>query len=402
MALYRYKAYDRQGHSVEGEMPGESAQEVSVALNGQGFIPIRISALKSGFFSSQEIFQSKVKLTELNMFTKQLYTLQKAGLPLLSGLSALKDQTDNQYFKKIILAVIRDLENGSSLSEAMARHPKVFNPLYSGLVKVGEASGKLENVLSQLADIGEFEAQVKEKIRAATLYPIIALCSIIIAFTIVVTFVIPRFANLYGKFSSQLPLPTRVLLAINNTVRHEWYIVLAVIGFLIFLFRRWVATPSGHYYWDLFKIRVPIFGPLVFNLLMSRFSKILSELFSSGLPILQSLQLVSETVGNVVIEKAIMQIQKSVNEGKGMAAPMKNQGFFSPMVVQMVAVGEQTGKTEELLNFISNYYEEQANYMIKNLSTLIEPILIVILGGMVLVLALGVFLPMWNLTNVVR
>ena len=402
MPNYRYKAYDRQGRVMESEIEGDSASAVSKMLTDQSYIPVSISEMKKSASFFSEWFSPRVRLDELNIFTRQLWTLQRAGLPLQSSLVSLRDQVKSKAFKKVIIEVIKDLESGLSLSAAFARHPKIFQAFYVNMIKAGEASGKLDEILIHLAEMGQFEAQTKEKIQAATRYPMITFFSIIIAFVVVVTFVIPKFSVVFHQFSAKLPLPTQILLGINYVVRHQWPLLLVSIAGLVFLFRYSVGTVWGRYQWDKFKIKMPVIGPLMFNLIMSRFARILSELLASGLPILQSLQLVSETVDNAVVSKAVIQVQQSVNEGKGMSDPMRQSGLFLPMVVQMVAVGEQSGKTDELLRHVADYYGEQADYMIKNLTTLIEPILILFLGLMVLMLALGVFLPMWDLVSVVH
>jgi MSHA biogenesis protein MshG len=218
----------------------------------------------------------------------------------------------------------------------------------------------------------------------------------------VTTFVVPKFTGVFASRGKQMPGPTRVLLALNDLIRNQWgWVILGIIA-LILLFRWYTSKPYGRYQYDFLKLKVPVIGKLLFFLYMSRFSKILSELLKTGVPILQSLQLVSDTLNNKVIERGVMAIQKSVNEGKGMSSAMKNTGLFTPMVVQMVEVGEHSGRTDELLAYVAEYYEDQANMMIKNFSTLIEPILLFVIGGMVLLLALGVFMPVWDLVNVMR
>ena len=405
MPHYKYKAYDRQGRVIESEIDGESASAVSKSLNDNGYTPVSVSLAKTaGPLPSERggWFSPRVKLEDINIFTRQLWTLQRAGLPLQSSLIALREQVRSKAFRQVISQIIQDLEGGRSFSLALARHPKVFHPFYVNMVKAGEVSGKLDEILIHLAEMGQFELLTKEKIKSATRYPLITLLSIVVAFIIVVTFVIPKFSAVFGQAKATLPLPTRILLGVNYTVRHEWPILILVVVALVFLFRYLLSTSWGRYQWDRFTIKVPVIGPLVFNLVMSRFSRILSELLSSGLPILQSLQLVSETLDNAVIARAVVEVQKSVNEGKGMAEPMRQSRLFLPMVIQMVSVGEQSGKTDELLRHVADYYGDQADLMIKNLTTLIEPILILFLGGMVLILALGVFLPMWNMGSVLH
>ncbi len=385
---------------MNGVMEADSTRKVSEFLAKQGYITISISEVKMvsvNFLGN--FFKPKVRLQDRNIFTRQLYTLQRAGLPLISSLSSLRDQVSSAYFKKVLMQVIKEIEGGTTLSEAISRYPDVFDTLYVNMVRSGESSGKLDEILLNLAEMGEFDLKTRDHVKSATRYPLITIATLVIAFMVVITFVIPKFATTYAQMGSALPLPTRLLLWINNTIRHDWLKLIFIFGAIYYAFRYYTHTPVGRYQWDYFKIKVPVFGPLVTNLMMGRFTKILSELMTSGVPIIQSLQLVADTVDNTVIRKAIISIQQSVNEGKGMSEPMKRSGFFSPMVIQMISVGEQSGKSDELLRHVSNYYQEQADYMTKNLTTLIEPMLIFMIGGMVLVLALGVFLPMWSMAS---
>ncbi len=401
MPTYRYKVRNRAGFAVTGEMEGDDEHGVSRSLSAQGYIPISIEVADKTVSVVQNFFSKKISLGELTVFTRQLWTMQKAGMPLLMSLTTLREQIKSPALRDKIMHIIRDLESGASLSVALSRHPENFNGMYVNMVKAGEASGKLDEVLLHLADMLEFETQTRGRIKSAMMYPMITFGSLVIAFVAVVTLVMPKFVGIYGQYHVKLPLPTLFLLAINSMVRNHWFEML--VGFLaaIAIFRFTVGTPAGRYQWDLAKLHIPVFGPLFLNMTMSRFSKILAELLAAGVPVLQALQLVSETVGNTVIRKAVLEIQKSVNEGRGMAEPMRQSGFFSPITIQMIVVGEQSGKTEELLQYISGYYQEIAANMVKNLSTLLEPILIVVIGACVVVLALGVFLPMWNLMNVV-
>ena len=352
--------------------------------------------------SFRDMFKPRLKRQDLNIFTRQLWTLQKAGLPLLTGLSSLREQASNETFRKVVVQLIHELEAGSSFSTALANQSHIFEPVFVHMVRAGEASGKLDEIFYELSEMGEFEARTKDKIRSATIYPIITLCSLTVAFAVVTTFVVPKFTSVFSAHGKDMPLPTQVLLGINNLIRYHWMEAIAAIAVTIFLFRLYISRPGGRFQYDYFKLKVPVIGKLTFFLQMSRFSKILSELLKTGVPILQSLQLVSDTIKNSVITKGVIAVQHSVNEGKGMSIAMKQTRLFTPMVVQMVEVGEQSGRTDELLNYVAAYYEDQANLMIKNFSTLIEPILLFFLGGMVLLLALGVFLPVWDLASVVH
>ena len=399
---FSYRARDRRGKLVTGVMNGESEQAVAEALGKQGFFPMGITEFKEVKISFFDLLKPRIKKEDLNVFTRQLWTLQKAGLPLLSGLSSLREQASSDVFRKVIVELIAELESGTSLSSAMAKQPLVFSAVFIHMVKAGEASGKLDEIFFELSEMGEFESRTKEKIRSATIYPIITLFSLTVAFVVVTTFVVPKFTGVFSRAGRKLPMPTRILLCINDIIRHH---SLETVVFLILIFsafRMYVSKPKGRYQLDYLKIRVPVIGKLVFYLQMSRFGKILAELLKTGVPILQSLQLVSDTLGNTVIQRGLGVIQKSVNEGKGMSVAMKNTRLFTPMVVQMVEVGESSGRTDELLSYVADYYEDQANLMIKNFSTLIEPILLFVLGAMVLLLAMGVFMPVWDLVNVVK
>ena len=402
MRNFNYRVRDRKGKAITGVMQGESEQAVSESLGRQGYFPMSIVESRTLHFTALDFLKPRVKKEDLNIFTRQLWTMQKAGLPLLAGLSSLREQASTETFRKVIVQLIKDIEAGSSFSGALAQQPRVFDPVFIHMVRAGEASGKLDEIFFQLSETGQFEAATKEKIRSATIYPIITFFSLMTAFVIVVTFVVPKFTSVFAKAGRKLPLPTRILLTVNDVIRYHWLEAgLAVIA-CIFLFRFLISLPAGRFQWDRLKLKIPVIGKLVFFLQLSRFSRILAELLKTGVPILQSLQLVSDTLNNKVLEQGVTRIQESVNEGNGMSKAMKTTGLFTPMIVQMVEVGENSGRTDELLHYVSGYYEDQATTMIKNFSTLIEPILLAFLGAMVLLLALGVFMPVWDLVNVVK
>lgn len=373
------------------------------ALGKQGYYPMSVVESKPIPINKfTDLFKPRIKKEDLNIFTRQLWTMQKAGLPLLSGLNSLREQATSEPFRKVIMQVIKDVEKGDALSVALSQQPRVFEPVFVHMVRAGEASGKLDEIFYQLSEMGQFEASTKDKIKSATVYPVITFTSLSIAFLIVITFVVPKFTSVFAQAGRTLPMATRILLGINYIIRHQWLEAILITIGLVLLFRFLVSTSPGRYQWDRLKLKLPVIGRMVFLLQMSRFSRILAELLKTGVPILQSLQLVSDTLNNKVIEKGVMTIQKSVNEGKGMSTAMKNTGIFTPMIIQMVEVGENSGRTDELLEYVSGYYEDQANLLIKNFSTLIEPILLFVLGSMVLLLALGVFMPVWDLVNVVN
>lgn len=397
MPTYKYIVRDKHGNKSTGVIEGENKDKVAKNLEGMGFTPISIEETHKlagkGFL--KKIYFGKLKA--LSIFTRQFATLIKSGLPVLTSLGTLEKQTEKSFLKQTIREVAREVEAGNSLSSALEHHPDIFNELYTNTVKAGEASGTLDEVLDRLADLIEYEMDNRSKILGVVLYPIIATVFLFIGFLILVIFVLPQFVKIFESLKANLPLPTLILIKANVVIRNYWYVILGLFIFCVFGFSKFTKTAYGRKRWDKFKLKIPIIGSLVLKLTMSRFSRIVSILTKSGVPILTILEIASRTAGNVIISQAIDSIKASVNEGKGMAEPMRISGVFSPMVVQMVSVGEETGRIDELLYEVSVHYDREASYTIKNLAVIIEPILIVILAIGVLVMALGIFLPMWNL-----
>ena len=403
MATFRYKARDKHGSLFTGTIETTGPDAVAAQLDNLGYIPVLIEQEKEGPSLKKWIEElGKVHPQDLIIFTRQFATLVSAGLPFLATFDTLIEQTENKYLKRIITDVRNDIERGSSLSEAFAKHPKVFSQLYVSMIHAGETGGVLDEILNRLALIAEHEAQTRDRIKSATRYPKIVLFAILVAFIILVTFVIPKFAALYADFEAQLPLPTRILIGMNHLIQGYWYWILGG-GILLVLGIRWyVRTPAGRLQWDGLKIRLPIFGPIFLKTSLSRFSRVFGMLTSSGLPILQNLEIVSDTVGNVVIARVVDNIRDNARQGRGLVQPMRVSGIFPPVVIQMVAIGEETGKMEEMLMKISDYYDSDVDYSIRNLSTALEPLMLAVVGGVVLFLALAIFLPWWNLINVFR
>jgi len=403
MPKYQYKSRDKFGKEARGIMEADGEDAVAQKLIQMGFTPISITETKvSGLPLNSSGPGTRIKFSELNMFTRQLATLQKAGLPILLSLNALSEQAQNKTFKEVISRIIRDIESGSNLSGALEKYPKIFNSLYLNMVASGEASGRLDEVLERLATLSEHDETIRLRIKSATRYPIIVVVAMIIGFVVLTVLVVPRYAKIYEQYTKALPLPTQILLWINYAVTKLWWaLIITAIG-ARFLFKRYIGTKIGRFSWDSLKLKVPVFGPLILKLSISRFTRITGTLMRSGIPILKILDISSGSTGNEVVSKAVTNIRNNVMEGKGIAAPMKASGLFPPIVTQMVTVGEETGKLDELLIHVSDYYDEQVDYTINNLTSLIEPILIFFLGLGVLFMALGIFLPMWNLMSIFK
>ena len=318
------------------------------------------------------------------------------------GLESIIEEIDNPYFRRIIQEIANGIESGRSFSDGISRFPSVFSEIYISMIRSGEAAGMLDDVLGRLAILMEHEQEMKMRVQQAIRYPLLVLLVISIAFPVLVMFVIPKFGALFARFNTELPLPTRILLGTHFIISHYWmFIILAIIG-LVFIFKRAIKTKSGRYAWDRIRLKIPVFGDISLKVSLSRFSRMTALLTASGIPIINTLEIIRDSLGNMVISDSIDNIIHGIGEGKGIADPMKASGLFPGIVIQMVKVGEETGKINELLHKVSDYYDAQVDYTIRNITVLIEPVLIFMLGIMVLTMALGIFMPMWNLISVFR
>ncbi|MCM8778342.1 MAG: type II secretion system F family protein [Candidatus Omnitrophica bacterium] len=399
MLTFRYRARDKSGKMIEGNIQSESIELASEKLLASGLILLSLSLTekRKSLKSFLKIQPQKVKSSELVLFTRQLYTLLNAGVSLTSSLESLAQQTEGTYLERVIKSLIEDIRSGKSFSGALEKFSRVFNNLYCNLIKSGEATGKLDEVLNRLAMMGEYEEEMRARIRSALMYPVIVVCALIGTFILMVTFVLPRFAKMFSRFKTTLPLPTRILLGINYLVSHYGIFILGGMIILIFALIKFNQTPRGKEILDRLKLKLPIFGPLFLKIGLSRFCRTTAGLISSGIPIVKTLELVEQVTGNTIVSQAIKNIKTGITTGESMQAMMRQEKIFPPLVVQMVAIGEETGKTDELLNKVSDYFDYQINHTVKNLTTLIEPILISVLGAGVLFMSLAIFLPMWNL-----
>src|ERR1700693_6136446 len=405
MPVFEYRARDKQGELIVGSVEGIRREDFALQLDRLGFIPIKIreSGFNAASFLKIDIFNSgAIEPEELIVFTRQLHTLLTAGLSVSYSFQALIDQTTNPMFKRVIQQVLSAIEGGYSISEAMTKHSKIFDSLYISMIQAGEAGGILDKTLNRLALILEHNLETEERIRAATRYPKIVLISLLLAVIALLSLVIPQFVKLYSGFKVALPLPTRILIGMNHLFHAYWYLFLAAGAAGYWGFKTYISTEAGTGRWDNLKIKSPIFGPIFMKTALSRFARVFGNLISSGLPILETLERVSRVVGNVVLAKVIDSIRESVRKGKGLVEPMKFSGIFPPIVIQMTAIGEETGKLEEMLLKVSEYFDRDVDYAIKNLSASIEPVLLLGVGCMVLFLALAVFMPWWNLISVFK
>jgi type IV pilus assembly protein PilC len=397
---YAYKVRDRGGNLISGTLVADNEGLVLQRLREQGLTPLEVG--KQGRSLNIELTKKKVKLKELSVFSRQFATMVNSGLPILRALSILADQTNNAELAKTLSACRADIEQGSSLSAAMQKHPKVFNDLYVSMVKSGETGGSLDSVLLRLADMIENEVKLRGKIKSAMTYPIAVVALVTLIMSAMLLFVVPQFKSIYSQLGGSLPLPTRVLLAVSDMFKKFWYVFVAGAFVTRFLFRRWKATPAGRESVDAFKLRVPVFGSLFHKTALARFAGTLSMLLRSGVPILQALDIVSDTVNNKVISKAVTDVQAAVREGESMAKPLSKHKVFPPMVVQMLAVGEETGQVDVMLEKVATFYNQEVEASVDALTSLIEPLLIAIIGGAVGAAVIALYMPMFNIIKLIK
>ncbi|MCH8980464.1 type II secretion system F family protein [candidate division KSB1 bacterium] len=402
MPSFEYKAIKPDGSEVTEVMEAKDSDAVTRYLDKLGYLPLKIK--QSGGGLNLKLFSNRRKLkdAEIVMFTRQLVTLLRAGVPLLSCLDALVEQADSEGLKEIIEKIYVDIESGLSLSDAIKRHPKEFSELYINSIRAGEMGGALDKVLERLVELMEHEQEVNARIKSAMRYPIIVVVTLVLAFVALMMLVVPNFIDLFTKMKIELPLPTRLLIGFHYVLSNYWYLVIAGLSAIAFGFFKYIKTEKGAFRWDQFMITVPIFGDLNLKTAMSRFTRMFETLNSSGLPILQTLDITAKTVGNVVIGKEIEKAAAGVLQGAGLAGPLSEGKIFPPMVIRMISIGEQSGSLDTMLLNVSKHYDTEVEYAVKNLTSMIEPVLTVGVGVIVLFLALAIFLPMWDLTNLAK
>lgn len=406
MTSFNYRARDRYGVLASGTIEAQDSKAVALQLEKFGYTPISISSVEStGIYLNLERWAAsfqKIKMEELIVFTRQLASILEAGVPLVEGLEAVTEQVKDKRFRGVLFRVKNDIESGSTFSDALEKHGDIFSPLIVNMVRAGEKAGILDEVLDRVSNLLEKDFETREKIKTATRYPMIVLVFLIGAFVAMILWVIPRFASFFGAFKAELPLPTRILIGINYIVTRYWYWFVGLILVSVYLFKKALDTEKGRYSWDRLVLSAPIFGPLFAKLNLSRFARMLSAMLRSGIPILEALTITSATVGNKVISRVILDVRNEVSEGKSLTEPMRGSRVFPPIAISMVAIGEKAGTLEGMLNKVADYFDREADYTIKNLTPLLEPIMILGLGMLLLLFALGIFLPMWDLIKVYK
>jgi len=401
MAKFSWAGTGRDGKSVKGDMEAASESAVTTQLRRQGIQPSKIKEKGGGLDMEIKLFAPKVTTKDLVVFTRQFATMIDAGLPLVQCLDILSSQQENPTFKKILVQVKEDVESGSTFADALAKHPKAFNELYVNLIAAGEVGGILDTILNRLAAYIEKAQKLKKQVKSAMTYPttIIGIAFVVIA--VILIFVIPAFEKMFADFGGELPMPTQVVIAISNIIQDYILVILGAMFALVVAFKKFYASVKGREIVDDLALKAPVFGVLIRKVAVAKFSRTLSTMISSGVPILDGLEIVEKTAGNRTVEKAISKVRGSISEGKTIAEPLKESGVFPPMVCQMIEVGEQSGAIDTMLSKIADFYDDEVDDAVGNLTAMMEPLLMLFLGTTVGGLVIAMYLPIFKLAGTV-
>jgi type IV pilus assembly protein PilC len=399
MSTYVFKAIDLAGGKARGEVEAESKQAVSDQLKQRGLIVLDISDKHS----SREIefaFMKRVKPTELAIFSRQLSTMISSGMSILRALYVLEEQTESKYLKETIVAVRKDVEAGLSLSDSMARHPKVFNPLFVAMTQAGEMGGVLEDALIRVANQLQKDAALRRQVKSAMVYPALVIFFAVAVMMALVAFLVPVFENVFKEFGGKLPAMTQVSVLLSEAVRGYWWALFGGTALIIVTFIKWKKTTWGRKQWDHFRLHVPMkIGAIVQQIAVARWSRTLASLTAAGVPLLQALEITGRTGGNAAIEESMDGVIASVKRGGTIAAPLAQAPIFPAMVTHMVGVGEETGALDQMLDRVAEFYEEQVEASVKALTSILEPIMIVVIGGIVGFIVISMYLPLFEVYN---
>lgn len=400
MPLFEYKARGPRGDAIQGNMEAANAEAVAARLIEGGLTPVDITAAQEKRSLSNDLnsyFPQPVGLVDLIQFSRQMYSLTHAGVPILSALAGLTSTTTNRTLVTTLADIRQMLEGGHDLASALNQHPKVFSSFYIAMIRVGETSGKLQDVFQQLAYYLEREKSTREQIKKALRYPIFVLFVLAMAMVLINIFVIPAFSDLFKSFNATLPLPTRILMGLSDFMINYWPWLLGALVALIVAIINYVRTEDGAYRWDKLKLCLPLAGPVIYRASLARFTRLFAMAQRAGVPLITSLTVVARALDNRYVEERVLTLRSGIERGESIARTAASAGIFDPLSLQMLAVGEEAGTLDELLNEVAVYYDQEVEYSINKLSSAIEPILTFVVAGMVLMLAMGIFLPLWDI-----
>ncbi len=403
MPSFHYKARGPRGDAIEGVIEAASSDIAATRLTEGGLTPVDIHPVAQNAGLSMdigELFPPRVQLSDLIQFSRQMHSLLKAGVPILSALGGLAANCANRTLGKGLGGVMQSLEAGRDLSSSLAQHPDIFSGFYVSLVRVGETSGQLDLVFSQLATYLQREKKTRDRVKSATRYPVFVLVAILAAIGIINVLVVPAFANMFAQFGADLPLPTRVLMAISDFTVHRWELLLTIVVAAAIGGRLYLNTEDGRYRWHKTQLRLPLIGRVLYRATLARFSRLFALVQSSGIPIVTGLSVVARALGNDYIEERVLSMRDGIERGESLSRTATGSGIFDPLVLQMLQVGEESGATDELLREVADYYDTEVDYAVERLGASIEPLLTLVLAGLVFLLAAGIFLPMWDLASV--
>jgi type II secretory pathway component PulF len=403
MPTFHYRARDKDGVLITGEIEASSAEELKEGLFRENMVPLDVREASSTSFSMKSVTQwfNRVKPEEIMLFTRQFYTLFKAGVSMDTILSTMVKQLQGRTLRNALVRVRSDVAAGATLAQAFGRHPRIFNEMYISMLAAGEEAGILEEVLSNLSNLLQKDYEIQKNVKGATLYPKIVIVVLLGAIVFLMTFVIPKFVQFYGRYGAELPLPTQILIGISTFMRDYWYLVLGIVVIVIMTYKRFYASKVGRLKVDTLKFKIPVFGDLSLKVSNSRFGHILSALYQSGLSMPRSLEVVSSVIDNYAFSLEVKKVKDEIQRGSSLSEALANQTYFPPVVVETTAVGERAGALGEMLSTVAEHYDIEVSQTVKNLTTLLEPILLIGIFGMVTLLALAIFLPMWNMSAVI-
>ena len=399
MPFFEYKVSAKDGRIVKGSVEEISKEKVSSLLHSKGMVIISIKKVKK---SSSKAVRSKVKADEVVIFSRQLTTLIESGIPLVQALEILAEQVKSPYFHQVITGIFNDIKEGSPFNVALSKYPRIFSEFYISMISAGEASGKLSDILNRVSVYIEESLSLQRKIRASLAYPAVVVSMAILITSFLILKVVPTFKGIFASLGGVLPLPTRILIGVSDAARHNFFYFIGVLTFLIVGIKKIIATPKGRKKLDKTLLSLPVFGDLITKIAVAKFCRTFSTLITSGVPILNSLDIVAKTSGNKMVEETVIETKKFVQQGEPISEPLSRSGVFPPMVVRMIAVGEKTGKLEDMLAKIAQFYEDEVNTAVSGLTSMIEPLIIAFLGIVVGSIVVSIFLPIIKITQLIK